>query len=64
VTAAKKNAGERRGGIVVDQRVTGWVGELHRDDVVLARVSWWRGEAQGELPTVRPKVAAAVLRRR
>jgi hypothetical protein len=32
--------------------------------VVLARVSWWRGEAQSELPTVRPKVAAAALRRR
>jgi hypothetical protein len=46
------------------KRVTGWVGELHRDDVVLARVLWWRGEAQSELPTVRPKVAAAALRRR
>jgi hypothetical protein len=32
--------------------------------VVLARVSWWRGEAQRELPAVRPKVAAAALRRR
>jgi hypothetical protein len=31
---------------------------------VLARVSWWRGEAQSELPTVRPKVAAAALRQR
>jgi hypothetical protein len=32
--------------------------------VVPARILWWRGEAQSELPTVRPKVAAAALRRR
>jgi hypothetical protein len=25
--------------------------ELHGDDVVLARESWWRGKAQSELPT-------------
>jgi hypothetical protein len=31
---------------------------------VLARVSWWRGKARSELPTVRPKVAAVALRRR
>jgi hypothetical protein len=31
--------------------------------VVLARVSWWLGEAQSGLSTVRPKVAAAALRR-
>jgi hypothetical protein len=26
--------------------------ELHGDDVVLARESWWRGNARSELPTV------------
>jgi hypothetical protein len=35
--------------------------ELHRDDVVLARGLWWRGRARSELPTVRPKAAAAAL---
>jgi hypothetical protein len=35
--------------------------ELHRDDVVLARRLWWRGRARSELPTVRPKAAAAAL---
>jgi hypothetical protein len=28
---------------------------------VLARGLWWRGSARSELPTVRPKTAAAVL---
>jgi hypothetical protein len=35
--------------------------ELHRDDVVLARGSRWRGRAQSELPTVRPKATTAAL---
>jgi hypothetical protein len=35
--------------------------ELHGDDVVLARESWWWGNAQSELPTVRPKAATAAL---
>jgi hypothetical protein len=35
--------------------------ELHGDDVVLARVSWWRGNARSELSTVRPKVATVAL---
>jgi hypothetical protein len=35
--------------------------ELHGDDVVPARESWWRGNARSELPTVRPKVATALL---
>jgi hypothetical protein len=35
--------------------------ELHGDDVVLARESWWRGNAQSELSMVRPKAATAAL---
>jgi hypothetical protein len=35
--------------------------ELHDDDVVLARESWWRGNTRSELPTVRPKAATAAL---
>jgi hypothetical protein len=34
---------------------------LHGVDVVLARKSWWRGNARSELPTVRPKAATAAL---
>jgi hypothetical protein len=50
--AAEKKAGERLGVEVLDQRANRWVGELHRDDVVLARVLWWRRRARSELPTV------------
>jgi hypothetical protein len=35
--------------------------ELHGDDVVLARESWWRGDARIELSTRRPKAAMAAL---
>jgi hypothetical protein len=35
--------------------------ELHGDDVVLARESWWRGNVRSELPTVRLKAATAAL---
>jgi hypothetical protein len=37
---------------VLDYRAYGWVVELHRDDVVLARGLWWRGRARSELSTV------------
>jgi hypothetical protein len=35
--------------------------ELQGDDVVLARESWWCGDARIELPTVRPKAATRAL---
>jgi hypothetical protein len=35
--------------------------ELRGDDVVLARESWWRGDARSELSTMRPKAATAAL---
>jgi hypothetical protein len=41
----KKNAGERRGGTVMHQRVNGWVEQLQGDDVVLFMVMWWLGTA-------------------
>jgi hypothetical protein len=59
--AARKNAGERRGGTGVDQRANEWVGQLQGDDVVLATVLCWRGRARVELSTVRPRTAAAAL---
>jgi hypothetical protein len=34
---------------------------LHGVDVVLAKESWWRGNARCELPTVRLKAATAAL---
>jgi hypothetical protein len=64
MAAARKNVSDRREEDVLDYRANEWVGELRDDDVVLARVSWWCGKARCELPTVRPKVAAAALRRR
>jgi hypothetical protein len=35
--------------------------ERRGDDVVLARESWWRGDARSELSTMRPKAATAAL---
>jgi hypothetical protein len=35
--------------------------DLHSDDVVLARESWWWGIARSVLPTVRLKAATAAL---
>jgi hypothetical protein len=35
--------------------------ELWGDDVVLARESWWRGDARSELSTMRPKAATTAL---
>jgi hypothetical protein len=35
--------------------------ELHGVDVVLAKESWWRGNARCELPTVRLRAATAAL---
>jgi hypothetical protein len=61
VAAAKRKAGELREDDVLDYRANGWVVELHRDDVVLARVLWWREKARGELSTTRPKTATAAL---
>jgi hypothetical protein len=43
--------GDRREGDVLDYRANGRVLELHRGDVVLAKVLWWRGMARGELST-------------
>jgi hypothetical protein len=49
--AAKLNTGDRREGDVLDYRANGRIVELHRGDVVLAKVLWWRGMARGELST-------------
>jgi hypothetical protein len=46
---------------VLDYRTNGWVMELHKDDVVLARGWWWRGSARSELPTMGSKVVTAAL---
>jgi hypothetical protein len=35
--------------------------ELHGDDVVLARESWWRGDARIELSMMGPKAATTAL---
>jgi hypothetical protein len=35
--------------------------ELHGDDVVLARESWWPGDARIELSMMRPKAVTAAL---
>jgi hypothetical protein len=43
--AARKNAGERREGTVMHQRVNEWVVQLQGDDVVLFMVMWWLGTA-------------------
>jgi hypothetical protein len=53
--------GELWEGDVLDYRANGWVLELHKDDVVLARGLWWRGSARSELRTVGPKATAAAL---
>jgi hypothetical protein len=55
------NTGELREGDVLDYRANGWVVELHKDAVVLARGLWRRGSAWSELPTVRLKAATAAL---
>jgi hypothetical protein len=49
--AAKLNTGNRREGDVLGYRANGRVVELHRGDVVLAKVLWWRGMVRGELST-------------
>jgi hypothetical protein len=49
--AAKFNTDDRWEGDVLDYRANGRVVELHRGDVVLATVLWWRGMARGELST-------------
>jgi hypothetical protein len=51
VAAAGMYTGDRREGDVLDYRANGRVLELHRGDVVLAKVLWWRGMARGELST-------------
>jgi hypothetical protein len=43
--AARKNAGEHRGGTVMHQRVNGWVVQLQGDDVVLFIGLWGLGTA-------------------
>jgi hypothetical protein len=58
---ARMDAGERRENDTGHQRPHEVVVELHGDDVVLARESWWRGDAQIELSTRRPKAATAAL---
>jgi hypothetical protein len=49
--AARRNTGDRQEGDVLNYRANGRVVELHKDDVVLARVLWWRGKARSELST-------------
>jgi hypothetical protein len=61
--AARKNAGERREGTVMHQRVNRWVVQLQGDDVVLARESWWRESARSELPTVEAESGGGGARR-
>jgi hypothetical protein len=41
------NTGELREGDVLDYRANGWVVELHKDDVVLARGLWRPAKARG-----------------
>jgi hypothetical protein len=50
--AARSNTGDRREEDVLDYRANGRFVELHKDDVVPARGSWWRGGAWSKLPTV------------
>jgi hypothetical protein len=56
-----RKAGELREGDVLDYRANGWVVELQKDGVVLARGLWRRGSTRSELPTVGPKAAMAAL---
>jgi hypothetical protein len=49
--AAKFNTDDHREGDVLDYRANRRVVELHRGDVVLATIMWWRGMARGELST-------------